>query len=141
MKKYTLHTDLVRNIQASMLESAPAWWSEADRAHLRCLIRLNIEFFYYLQEQDMNGQSEVRFLGESVFSGIESLCSLAMTYRTMAGDTANPLARSLTSAEKVKKEFLSLYQDFSVDTNFDNRFRLLLNLFRLQIVFAGLTYR
>ena len=28
IKNYRLHTDIVQEIQASMLESVPAWWSE-----------------------------------------------------------------------------------------------------------------
>ncbi len=140
MKKYLLHMDFAQTIQASMVESAPTWWSDADRAHLRCLIRLNVEFFYFLHEEDTDDPSELRFLGESVFSGTESLCFIAMTFRMMSGDTSNQFAQAVTSTQIVKEQFISAYENFLAEPAFDKRCRFLLDLFRLQVVFVGLTY-
>lgn len=138
--KYDLHIDLVRDIQASMAALTPTWWEDPDRAHLRCLIRLNVEFFYHLQDEDMNEQSELRYLGNSIFSGIESFCLVSMTYRAMRGDTANQFIEEVVSKKSVKEEFIFYYQKFLAETDFDERCKLILILFRLQLIFTGLTY-
>ena len=39
--------------------------------------------------------------------------------------------------QSLRDRFLSLYPEFVAETKFENKCRLLLDLFKLQIVFAG----
>jgi len=39
--------------------------------------------------------------------------------------------------QSIKDRFLALYPEFMVETAFENKCRLLLDLFKLQVVFAG----
>jgi len=42
--------------------------------------------------------------------------------------------------QSLRDRFLSLYREFVAETKFENKCRLLLDLFKLQIVFAGAFY-
>jgi hypothetical protein len=46
-----LDVDFVRKLQNEMLRSAPDWWDDEIRSHLRTLIRLTVEFFHYVQTE------------------------------------------------------------------------------------------
>jgi hypothetical protein len=63
-----------------------------------------------------------------------------MTCRASGIDIANAFREATISAAVVKEEFIPRFQKFLGEVNFDERCKLLLDLYRLQIVFAGLTY-
>jgi hypothetical protein len=46
----------------------------------------------------------------------------------------------ITSWESFKARFISMFDEFTAEVNFENKRRLLLDLFKLQIVFAGVSY-
>ena len=46
----------------------------------------------------------------------------------------------ISSMESFKSQFVSMFNQFTNETNFENKCRLLLDLFKLQIVFAGVSY-
>jgi hypothetical protein len=128
-------------IQASMLEGASHFLgSEMDA--LRCVIRLTAEFFHILQRVDIDSINDysLRYWGESVFSGVDSFASLCGAYRTIEGETRSKLPQRVTSRAALKEEFTAMYREFAGETNFEKRCRLLLDLFKLQIIFVGMTY-
>jgi hypothetical protein len=132
----------VRAVQASMQESARSQLSESELDDLRCLIRLTVEFSHYLEDEDGRppDPSKTRYVGESIFSGVDSFSAITAAVRGMFGSTKSALPSDVTSVESLKQEFDKRYRDFLVEANFDHRCRLLLDLFKLQIVFAGLSY-
>jgi hypothetical protein len=131
----------VSAIQAAMLESA-SHFLESEREDMRVVIRLTVEFFYHLQRVDIDSPSakDFRYQDDSAFSGIESFVSLCQAYRTTKGETRSTLPQRVMSRSTLKQEFIVMYGKFTSEANFERKCRLLLDLFKLQIVFAGLTY-
>jgi len=152
--------ECVRTIQTSMLESARSCFSEAELDDLCCLIRLAVEFNNYLQTGnpqlrdvaqhlrhcqggDIQIQPkglELRYSGESIFSGIDSFCSVSAAYRVVDGATNSEVEWSKISMSSLKELFVFTFHKFNAETNFEKKCRLLLDLFKIQIVFAGVFY-
>ena len=128
-------------VQASMLEEA-SHFMDSELDDLRCVIRLTVEFFHILQRVDIDSVNDhsLRYWGESVFSGMDSFTGLCSAYRTTAGETRSKLPQRVTSRAALKEEFTTMYREFAGETNFERRCRLLLDLFKLQIIFVGMTY-
>jgi hypothetical protein len=84
----------VRAIQASMVESGRSSSSESEMDDLRCLIRLTVEFYHYLQRVDIASlnEAELRYTCESVFSGTDSFCGVSAAFRMMTDETRSALA-------------------------------------------------
>jgi hypothetical protein len=127
---------------------------------LRCLIRLAVEFYYYLQVGYPDWRPELRRLVEShglggnveielddlergyaiasIFSGIDSFVSISGLYCILVGATRSKLQWPNFSAQSLKDQFVAMFHDFEAEDNFVKKCRLLLDLFKLQIVFAGM---
>jgi hypothetical protein len=157
--------DHLLEIQASMLESkcVKSCFDEPQQDHLRALIRLTVEFYDYLQ----NSNSELRNIVEgfkhrlgsdikmppkelelnelkyrcgSIFSGIDSFCSVNAVYRVLAGATSSSVEWGNVSILSIKDQFVSAFHEFTKETDFEKKCRFLLDLFKMQIVFAGMFY-
>jgi hypothetical protein len=128
-------------IQASMLKDA-SHFLDSELDALRGVIRLTVEFFHRLQRVDIDSidDESLQYWGGSVFSGIDSFTSLCQAYRTTAGQTRCKLPQRVISRAALKEEFTVMYREFGGETNFEKRCRLLLDLFKLQIIFVGMTY-
>ena len=164
-------TKRVEEIQASMVESTKSCFDEAELGHLRCLIRLAVEFQDYLehgsveiargmQQQPYIGLTSAEFrkdvrsasgdpfnkydLGyvcESILSGVDSFWDLSTTYRRSVGSTDSKVAWGMMSSrESFKTQFVSMFNKFTEEANFESKCRLLLDLFKLQVVFVGISY-
>jgi hypothetical protein len=128
-------------IQDSMAESASHFLAvELDA--LRGVVRLTVEFFHYLRRVDLElaDEESLRYMAQSVFYGVESFISLCQAYRITQGQTRSTLPQRISSRAALKEAFIDMYLEFAAETNFEKRCRLLLDLFKLEIVFAGLTY-
>jgi len=88
----------------------------------------------------LTADDRLRYVYDSIFFGLESFVRLHYTYSKMPSPRATTLAAGAKSPESIREEFASRYLVFSSAADFEFRFRLLLDLFRLQIVFAGLSY-
>lgn len=149
-----------------MVESATSRFDESELDHLRCLIRLTLEFYDYMEHgsvkiattllrgpnaeyvKDVQSASvnpfnkyDLGYVCESIRSGVDSFCSLSASYRILVGTTNSRIEWSMISSrESFKAQFLSMFSEFSKEVNFENKCRFLLDLFKLQIVFAGIAY-
>ena len=128
-------------IQASMQQEA-SHFLDSELDALRCVIRLTVEFFQTLQRVDIDSVNDhsLQYWGDSVFSGMDSFTGLCSAYRTTAGQTRSKLPQRVTSRAALKEEFTAMYREFAGENNFEKRCRLLLDLFKLQIIFVGMTY-
>ena len=159
-------TRRVKETQSSMVESAKSCFDESELGHLRALIRLTVEFYEYLEHgsvemaqalkrgahadyfKDLHSASSDPFnkydLGytcESIRSGVDSFCSICASYRILVGRRDSKIDWGMISSmESFKSQFVSTFNEFTNETNFENKCRLLLDLFKLQIVFAGVSY-
>lgn len=147
-------------IQSGMVESAQTCFSESEIDDLRCIIRLTIEFYDYLQNgnpQLLNAVEHAQnslgidiqfqpnehaqtYTSESIFSGINSFCHVSAAYRVLVGSTKSSVKWDMISKLSLKKQFIPVYLEFTSETNFEKKCRLLLDLFKIQIVFAGISY-
>ena len=129
----------VRAIQHPFLKCAVDFFSDAQKDHLRTLVRLAVEFRYYL---DLPCTHQVcrLYVSESIFSGIDSYSSLVPSYRSSFGTVPSSIEWAPVTQQWITAEFKSLFEELNADHNFARRCRILFDLFRLQILFAALAY-
>lgn len=149
-----------------MVEAAPSRFDESELGHLRAVIRLTVEFHDYLEHGSVDiatgilhgplakyvaeargastdpfNKYDLDYACESIRSGVDSFCSLSATYRMLDGATDSNVGWGLISSrEAFKTQFVSMFGKFTEEVNFEKKCRLLLDLFKLQIVFAGISY-
>ncbi len=66
--------------------------------------------------------------------------TLNSSYKILAGSLESSLKWNLTSVESLKRQFTTMYQEFLSERKFEKQCRLLLDLFKLQIVFTGMLF-
>jgi hypothetical protein len=161
----------VKEIQSSMAESAKSSFDESELGHLRCLIRLAVEFKDYLEHGSVEiarGMQQLPYVGhtsaefrkdvqsastdpfnkydlgyvcESILSGVDSFWDLSTAYRRSVGATDSKADWGMISSKEVFKiQFILMFNEFTEEANFKSKCRLLLDLFKLQMVFAGISY-
>ena len=129
----------VQQTQASMIKSIKDCFSASEIDDLRCVVRLTIEFHYYLEVAcDHSYCSE--YVSESIFCGIESFMHLTRGYDVLVGAMKSQLAWDAQSLPLLKEKFAALFDKFEKEEVFETKWRYLLDLFKLQIVFTGIVY-
>ena len=137
----------VDEIYASMYDETQPAFEDEDLESLRIIIRLTLEFADYLtHRQDGTpwrfaiASSDASYAAGSILSGLSFFYTLNPMYECLIG--ALPTTIDLETPESdLKSAFTSRYQQFLIETDFYKRCRLLLDMFRLQIIFAGYLYR
>jgi hypothetical protein len=129
----------VRSLQGLITESVGSCFSDLELEHLRVLIRLTVEFHDFIQSPT-KGPLEPRYTCESIFAGIESFMIVTRAYKTLVGAMNSSFGGPAISPAISKGDFISKFNEFLVQENFEQRCRLLLDLFKLQIVFAAISY-
>jgi hypothetical protein len=129
----------VKRLQDSMGHAEPSWCTTSDRDGLRGLIRLTVETKHFFDTQKAPEYRDLRYQCESTFAAISSMSfqRVAAIYR-LAGHQAPAMT---VDVDSIKEMFASKYLAFCGETDFDIRCCLLLDLFRLQIIFAAINYR
>jgi hypothetical protein len=150
----------IRTIQETMVQWARASFSECELEALCVLIRLATEFNDYLHEghPDLRGDSEgidrrhrggvsvdldeyaSSYSNESTFSGIDFFCTVTHAYRVLMGAAKSEIEWPAISATSLKVLFISTYTTFDEMNDCQMKCRVLLDLFKIQLVFAGVTY-
>ena len=156
----------VKELQAPMVESAKPHFDESELGHLRTVIRLAVEFHDYLEHgsveiatsilngphakyvRDVQSASadpfnkyDLDYACESIRSGVDSFCSLSVSYKMLDGATNSRVEWGMISSrDSFKTQFVSMFNKFTKEVNFEKKCRLLLDLFKLEIVFAGISY-
>jgi len=133
----------IRAIQDSLLDASRSYFVEAYQEALMCTAQSVVTFFQLLRKTDLAAWDSTQLNDEAyvVFSGIEQFTSLNLGYTTTGEATGSDLdwSRPLSLAS-LQEQFTSKYDEFLAETDFVKRCRLLLDLFKLQIVFAGFTF-
>ena len=84
---------------------------------------------------------DLGYVCESILSGVDSFWDLSTTYRRSVGAIDSQVDWSMISSrESFRTQFLSMFDKFTEEVNFESKFRFLLDLFKLQIIFAGVSY-
>lgn len=133
----------VRVVQDSMVEASKVHFVAAYCDDLRAVTRIVVEFHQLLQTKDLTGlePDQLRYESDTVFSGVNSFALLSSAHRMMEAPRKSMIewGRPLTLGA-LQEEFVYKYGEFSAEVDFEKRCRLLLDLFKLQIVFAGMSY-
>ena len=83
---------------------------------------------------------DLDFVCQSIRSGVNSFCDLSVSYRALSGATDSIVGWGVASSkESFKAHFVSMFCEFTEEVNFEKKCRLLLDLFKLQIIFAGVS--
>jgi hypothetical protein len=135
----------VRAIHASMVEAVGAAISESDIDALRCIVRLAVEFKIYIEHTDVDApdRNHLEYACETIFSGLDSFTTLLQAYNSLVGgiegtvtwDTVNT-----SSLRTFKDHFLSAFNKFDGEPVFELKCQFLLDLYKLQLIFAGFMY-
>jgi len=133
------HLEQVEAIHASMLQSSEGSFSEPEMDNLRVIIRLTVEFNHYLG-LDCGHVFCREYMNESTFSGIDSFTSVTRAYQTLLDSAESTIHWGLLSESSWREAFASNFAQFMRESDFRNKCRLLLDLFKLQIIFAGVSY-
>ena len=111
-------------------------FSGSELEALYVVIRITLEF-----HRDLKNKKRSNFAAASVFSGIDSFMSLTHAYGILDGaELQSQLQWRQLSQASLRKEFAKLYRRFVAEEAFEPRTRLLLDLFKVQIAFAAITY-
>ena|SRR5215472_8279491 len=129
----------VEAIQVSMVDAAKGCFSESQLDSLRVVIRLTVEFHYYVQ-RSCDHVFCLEYVSESIFSGIDSFMSVVQAYGCLVGTTGSEIDWDEVSATSLKQQFVRIFDQYTRETVFERKCRLLLDLFKLQMVFAGVSY-
>jgi hypothetical protein len=128
----------VEAIQSSMVKDCSGCFSDKELDSLRVVIRLTIEFNHYLQLSCAH-RFCLEYECESIRSGVDFFCTLTRAYRVLVGATESTIKWDAV-APSFREKFASMFDEFDRQTNFENKCRLLLDLFKLQIIFAGVSF-
>jgi hypothetical protein len=131
------------NLQIAMAGAAADTFDEEERARLRCLIRIVVEFASYVIDkddgyEDWSAELKVRFHAGSTFSAIQALDLVTSAY--VVRSDALPSEISVENSTHLNDQYRRLYDRFLAEDSFDRKCRLLLDLFKLQLAILALSY-
>jgi hypothetical protein len=132
----------VRAIQLSMDESARPGFNDKDIQQLNVLVRLTVQFYDYLSSAPPSDEPfrDMNYVIDSIFFNLDSFRVVMNSYGILVGSTTTTIDWNAISTRSLKEEFVSVYDAFVSQSNFESKCRLLLDLVKLQIVFAGVFY-
>ena len=112
---------------------------------LSVVIRLVVEFNEYLGRTmtDETESGESQYVCGSVFSGMDSFDTFAHTYKVLKGSELSRIGWGSIDSwefEAVRRKYLEMYEELLRGGTFQRGYRLLLDLFKLQIIWAGIEY-
>jgi len=71
---------------------------------------------------------------------VDTFLSLVQLYGILTGAKKSTIDWTAVTASSVKDRYLSAYEEFIAEAHFVKKLRLLLDLCKLQLVFAGMFY-
>ena len=128
-----------KRLQCFMLESARPCFDDKDSESLGIIVRLVVEFYYYAQV-NCTHRFCAEYMSGSIRAGVDWFCDLTHMYRILEGSTPSSLDWNCISIPSLKAHFSEIFRDFDKEILFERQCRLLLDLYKLMIVFAGVSY-
>ena len=81
------------------------------------------------------------YMIDKILINVGSFPVVAISYGSLVGSKKrSTIDWNAFEVQSLKDRFLSMYDEFVMETDFNNKCRLLLDLFKLEIVFAGAFY-
>lgn len=132
-----------RVIQEDMEKSAKSVFSDNEIRHLRVLVRIAVQFNAYLesgQSPRPHGFDDLIYEVDSILINIESFRSVTRSYGVLAGAISSQINWKGLNFANLKEKLLAEYRRFVSESQFERKCRLLLDVFKLQLCFAGIFY-
>jgi hypothetical protein len=132
---------LIRETQDVMVGAAQSCLPESCVGDLRGLIRLTEKFNANACRRDAStfDRRDVEYWCRSIYGGIDSFLSVRDCCRSIS-DSDLSTWEKMTALE-LMETFTAKYQVFHNETAFERRLVILLDLFKLQILWAAMEYR
>lgn len=134
----------VTAIQSEMEKSARPGFDDKDIQNLRILVRVTFEFHEFLSSCGTRSSDDVfedmLYTIDKILIHVDSFRSVLRSYGILQGATRSRIDWSAVRVESAKDVFSSLFPELLVEASFEKKCRVLLDLFKLQIVFAGANY-
>jgi hypothetical protein len=147
-------------VQASMREEARSTFSESELESLRVLIRVTFEFAFHLehprttelsdylpedpqlrefclQDPHMFDDFELKYAIDTIISAVEFFTDVHQVYSALADRIDSAVNWDEISRSTLKEKFNLMFEQFKGEPVFEKKCRILLDLFRLQLVFAA----
>lgn len=86
------------------------------------------------------GDAGLKYTVETVFNAVESFVSVNSAYRVLSGAVGSRIDWDAISVSSFYEQYTSRFREFVTEPVFENQCRLLLDLFKLELVFAGFSY-
>jgi hypothetical protein len=140
-----MENDQMERVQAiclSMEESARPGFDDNDIENLRILVRITVQFYDYLTSTvpSADPSGDRNYVLDRVFFHVESFRLVMHSYGVLVGATPSTIDWNTINLKSVENQFISTYHAFVRQMPFEDKCRLLLDLVKLQIVFAGVSY-
>jgi hypothetical protein len=132
-----------RPILQAMEEAAQPGFDDEDIDNLRTLVYLTVNFYDYLNstppwpEFPDDPFRDMGYVTESILIHVDEFRRTVHSYGILVGAMGSTIDWNAVNIRSIKDEFVSAYHAFEQETNFEKKCRLLLDLVKLQIVFAG----
>jgi hypothetical protein len=133
-------------VQVPLMEAARPYFEEEEIQWLRGLIRLAVEFEDRLQRTKIEEieRAELQYLAGSVFGGLDGFFLIGRAYYLLDDASGTQIGwhigSKIGSPLQLRQHYLTMYQEFLSETTFLNKCRLVLDLFKLQLIFVAIAY-
>lgn len=141
-----LEDEVARETRDSMVDAARPVFEDGDIQKLSDLIRLTVRFYHYLTSQGRwpvfpeDPWHDLTYVTEPIFWFVDEYLDVLKKYDYVPGKVATAVDWDHVTGDSLKDRFLHMYQDFIAEKVFSRKCRLLLDLYKLQIVFAGMFF-
>ncbi len=130
----------VQAIQRLMEQAAGPGFNDKDVENLRILIRITVQFYDHLKSARSCEQAEMQYTASRAFFHVDSFLTVIHTYGILFGSRTSTIDWDAIRIGSLREVFVAVYDAFVAETRFEEKCRLLLDLVKLQIVFAGAYY-
>ncbi len=139
---------VAREIKESMAqaEGARPAFDDDDIQKLGNLIRLTVRFYHYLTSQGRwpafpeDPWHDLTYVTEPIFWFADEFLDVLKKYDYVLGKVATTIDWDKVTGDSLRDRFLSMYPNFIAEKSFARKCRLLLDLYKLQIIFAGMYF-
>lgn len=117
-------------------------FSSNESTDLYMLVLRTVEFHAWLsgEYQPMQNSSSTKYVAESILYAVSAFCSIIGAYGVIVGSRGSLLVDSPRDIASLKDKFVPMYADFLQETHLATQLRLILDMFKLQLIFAALSY-
>jgi hypothetical protein len=132
-----------RPLLQAMEDAARPGFDDEDVANLRTLVYHTVTFYDYVSahpswpEVPDDSFPDITYVTESILIHVDSFRRTVYSYGVLVGATGTTIDWDAINIGSIKDEFLFVYHAFEKETRFEIKCRLLLDLVKLQLVFAG----